>query len=235
MKTRTEKLVYTVQEMADSPKDLIKCANAQRFLSSSTVAAEEYDRCRRILKGEEVYSDYTPKFVDVTATESVERVLTDDGGEVDVGLFLTDEPCCYRDFVPTEKTHAKLAVITGFAWSVPRHRIQKAGENLAHRIRGYEARGTSCEVDYISAIAGCGSILSSATRIKESSRELDESMLYFFCSALFFRSFFIHYESGRFCRLFGLYELPGAGQVCDLPSAKVDLSVYDEVMNMREL
>lgn len=124
--------------------------------------------------------------------------------------------------MPTERKTAKLAIITGFAWSVPDGRIQAAGERLANKIREYEAQGVACEVHYISAVVGDAGILSSTTCIKETSRELDESMLYFFCSAFFFRSFFIFYESGRFCRAFDVDELPGAGKVCDLNRAEID-------------
>jgi len=230
----TEKLVYTLGEMRTLSRERIKCATARRYLDDCETAYN-YDRCLRVLQGKEVWADYTPEFVDVSSTGSVERVLTDAGGEVDVGLYLANEPECYREFMPTERKTAKLAVITGFAWSVPGGKIQAAGERLANKIREYEARGTSCEVDYISAVFGDAGILSSKTCIKETSRELDESMLYFFCSAFFFRCFFISYEADRFCRAFDVDELPGAGKVCDLNRAEIDLSMYDEVMNMREL
>jgi len=233
-KLDTRKLTYSIREMRTLSREMIKCETARRHLDDSE-AASNYDRCLRILQGKEIYADYTPRHSEGSVPGAVERVLTDSGGEVDIGLYLAGEPDCYRDFVPTERKTAKLAIITGFAWSVPSGKIQAAGESLAHKIREYEAQGVSCEVHYISAIFGDAGILHSTTCLKETTRELDESMLYFFCSAFFFRSFFIFYEADRFCRLFDVDELPGAGKVCDLDRAKVDLSTYDEVLNMREL
>lgn len=228
------KLTYSIREMHTLSREMIKCASSRRHLDDVDTAYK-YDHCVRILQGKEIYADYTPRHSTVSVPDSVERVLTDSGGEVDVGLYLANEPDCYRDFAPTERKQAKLAIITGFAWSVSSERIQAAGERLANCIREYEARGTSCEVHYVSAIVGDAGILSSTTCIKEANRELDESMLYFFCSAFFFRRFFIFYEAERFCRQFGVDELPGAGKVCDLDRAEIDLSTYDEVLNMREL
>ena len=233
-KLDTKKLTYSIRDMRTLSREMIKCASSRQHLDDVDTAYN-YDRCLRILQGKEVYTDYTPKPAAVSISDSVERVLTDSGGEVDVGLYLSGEPDCYRDFMPTERKTAKLAIITGFAWSVPGGKIQAAGERLAHKIREYEAQGVACEVHYISAVVGDAGILSSTTCIKEASRELDESMLYFFCSALFFRCFFIVYEADRFCRLFDVDELPRAGKVCDLDRAKVDLSTYDEVLNMRLL
>lgn len=225
---------YSIREMCTLSREMIKCDTVRLHLDDSE-AAYNYDRCLRILQGKEVYTDYTPKPAAVSFSESVERVLTDGGGEVDVGLYLADEPDCYREFMPTERKTAKLAIITGFSWRVSSRKIQAAGERLANKIREYESQGVACEVHYVSAIVGDAGILSSKTCIKEANRELDESMLYFFCSAFFFRSFFIHYEADRFCRLFDVDELPGAGRVCDLNRAEINLSMYDEVLNMREL
>jgi len=233
-KLATRKLTYSIREMRTLSREMIKCASCRRHLDDVDTAYQ-YDHCVRILQGKEVYADYTPKPAAVSFDESVERVLTAGGGEVDIGLYLAGEPECYCDFMPTERKTAKLAVITGFAWSVPSGKIQAAGERLANKIREYEAQGVACEVQYVSAIFGDAGILHSTTCLKETTRELDESMLYFFCSAFFFRSFFIFHEADRFCRLFGVDELPGAGKVCDLDRAKVDLSMYDEVLNMREL
>jgi len=234
MRRTAKKLTYSIWEMRTLSREMIKCASSRRHLDDSE-AASNYDRCLRILSGKEIYTDYTPRHSEGSVPGAVERVLTDSGGEVDVGLYLAGEPDCYRDFMPAERKTAKLAIITGFAWSVPSGKIQAAGERLANKIREYEAQGVACEVQYVSAIVGEAGILSSKTYIKETNMELDESMLYFFCSAFFFRSFFIFYEADRFCRLFDVDELSGAGKVCDLDRAKVDLSMYDEVLNMREL
>jgi len=233
-KLDAKKLTYSIREMRTLSREMIKCASSRRHLDDVDTAYK-YDHCVRILQGKEVYTDYTPIHSAVSVPDTVERVLTDSGGEVDVGLYLANEPDCYREFMPTERKTAKLAIITGFAWSVPSGKIQAAGERLAHKIREYEAQGVACEVHYVSAVVGDAGILSSTTCIKEATMELDESMLYFFCSAFFFRSFFISYEADRFCRLFDVDELPGAGKVCDLDRAKVDLSTYDEILNMREL
>ncbi len=229
-----KKLNYSIREMRTLSREMIKCASSRRHLDTVDTAYN-YDHCVRILQGREIYADYTPRHSTVSVSDTVERVLTDSGGEVDVGLYIAGETDCYRDFVPTERKTAKLAIVTGFAWSVPSGKIQAAGERLANKIRAYEAQGVACEVHYVSAIFGDAGILSSTTCIKETNRELDESMLYFFCSAFFFRRFFIFYEADRFCRLFDVDELPGLGNVCDLNRAEIDLSTYDEVLNMREL